>query len=587
MQNLILIMLIIFTFIITGCNDYQPKISESESRTPIQKVEASEPQKMENKGPVLLEVSTNPEILTTFWDEYLLDASMTIANGQSQWESFDEIRDRMYCQFLYLKMQENKDTADIVLDGELRIKREKFEEYSNRYFNAIPDFNHRIGFNASYHIEDDTVRFNADGISVITTKYNDHSSYPRSSLESISFYDDNSIIASLLNPTEIKGEEYYVQKYIKMKQHEDGAYYFVSLLREEPETDFLRIDGEYKTLPKWEFNDLGSFQGFINNTQGVFISMSYKGTIFTLVDFSTSEILKTDVASLPNHLPNTGYPKGNITSTEDYFIVRYDDIVQYINRDFTGEIQTYSLPIEHLFEVEGFEIQSTSADISQLTYITSDEKGFYLYDIASDKSTLIPTTARYKSNNGIAEWIGVRYPEFTDDDKKIISKHIEWEWLAGYSVYDIETGKNVFFDASELGDQESSYYISVDNGIVFEAWDEETNEISYFRFDFDTMELHPFQSYKEFLFPKSNSFQNACRPFMATVNNPYSWEGGDTLISNEIKLVSLDDLSVDNTGVSVVFPGYLSPRLYTAPNGDIYAHATYYGEEEYFLIENR
>ncbi|MEG1971827.1 MAG: hypothetical protein RR315_01615, partial [Oscillospiraceae bacterium] len=429
----------------SGCADRKEAVNNEEVPSISTENSKSSEAPVKEAPVTLLKTASDSEILTYFWENYIDDTSFTIVNGGG-FASVDEISPGNMCSYLYLKIQRDGKAIDIknakdYKNNEIQVPAELMKAYAKKYFGDIDlvklcEENPQKG--GRYLPESDAFTF--DNVhspdSLPKVSYNQIEEFPNSMLESVSFYSDDTVIVKRKGThiSALKPKEEFVYFDIKLKKRGENDYYFVSAVESYTKTDYIKIDGEYKTLniPK----NLSSECVFKCENDFLYYSQNngIKAEIFKLT-YNNSSVEK--IAEFPINSNDTYFKflrqnqeKAAFTDNKSVFLLNFAD----------KTVESKKIP-----QNGGEYVEDISSDFEKLI-MRSDLNPIYILDLKTGEKTVLEATR--VENKGENPMQQQRYADakFVLNDKKVLAALYGYEAGNGYSLIDLQSGKNKFFD---------------------------------------------------------------------------------------------------------------------------------------------
>ena len=535
--------------------------------------------------------------LTALWNDYITDCSFTVANGNAVWNDPKDSGAENICNYLFLKMQKNEDYTDMSpiedyeKSNEFWIKASKLNEYYKKYFEGEYDFKGLKSYSCYYDSEKDAVVFNPLMLENIPqVGYNQPEEFPNNTLESITLYDDNSVIAKVASQywlTDTEGNQLKYYRYIRLQKREDNSYYFLSCKTELPLIAGGEIDGDFKPLPLIEGISSYINLGFSKDGKIILSNSDSRNINFALADINKG-IIENEVS----------FPLKSKDST--YNIVRKDDTVAVIEREadnFSGELISMGLYTVNLeskkrrymdLPADCFYIHDISKDFSEIIYQKDIYSNFLIYNFKNKTTIEIQKTSPVLPENKddpsammSAKTFGSA--QFVNNDKQVFLTQYGYESTEGYMLYNKETKQDKFFP---LASSWSGAVIVTDNGVYVGNIMDDDNSLYHTFIKFDTQEQVdvPKLNYYDFV---GNYYIHPGRYIPLLI--PTEEEDYEkSMVECKIAVFDSENLTLKESGVTIKIPTSSNFTSFIGDNdGNIYLANSSINKDNACFIKNK
>lgn len=444
--------LILAVLFITGCN----KIPKEETTVPpppsppIEGLEGIDLEDYLKREPQ--KVSKDPKLLEALWVEYIHPGVLNIVNGGIKYKGVSEIDPLNIARYLNYQMQREGvlEEAEFYKDAYLSygVPLRKLEEYSERYFNVRINFKDYPNKSEMYVDEASGICYfypNGTYDDLAMVAYNDINSWPNFMLDNVAIYEDGIYIATCYLQTYqgIEGELYEYK--LVFKQREDESFYFVMADGKYPKTNKISVTGRYSPLGETLMEELPNTQ-YILEDLGQIVVLDQQGPTYREYhtrDLATGKTL--NVFRVENSIQK---PIRFAQMVGEKLVVIADRKI-YINDCRSKEESVIELPnklmdsIKPVNEYEEYSSITVSDTLDKLALV--DQEGIKIFDLKTDKLTLIPDTAPKHDEEKIVENEGYGLLQFVDGGSKLWATKLGYEWRIGYMLYSLEEETSHFY----------------------------------------------------------------------------------------------------------------------------------------------
>lgn len=444
------IALVLAFFFISGCNKTppgEPTIPPPPS-PPIEGLEGIDLEDYLGKEP--LKVSKDPKLLEVLWFEYIHPGVLNIVNGGIKYKGVSEIDPLNIARYLNYQMQREGvlEEAEFYKDPYLSygVPLRKLEEYSERYFNVRINFKDYPNKSELYVDEASGICYfypNGTYADLAKVAYNDINSWPNFMLDHVAIYEDGVYIATCLLQTYqgIDGELYEYK--LVFKQREDDSFYFVMADGKYPKTNKISVTGRYSPMGETLMGQLPNVVYILEDLgQAVVLDQLQP----TYREYHTLDLATGKTVSIFRVDHSIQKPIRFAQMIGEKLVVISDKTI-YISDCRSQEETVIKLPdklvesIRAVNEYEDYSSITISAALDKLAL--ADQEGIKLFDLKTNKMTLIPDTAPKQDEDDMMANEGYGELRFVADGSKLWATKFGYEWRVGYMLYSIaeETAK--------------------------------------------------------------------------------------------------------------------------------------------------